>query len=146
MKTVTCEEARERMMLGEDAGLAAHLESCESCRQEAGSLRSLIEGLAASREVAPAAALDAAMRVAIRGPAGSWSPLRHPYAAVALAVGALVVLVSGLTAWLVETPLAERAIAVVLPAAFGYLALSSAATLPILLWRRRMGRLVEVNA
>jgi hypothetical protein len=145
MKTVTCEEARERMMLGEDEDLATHLESCESCRREAGALRGLIDGLAATREIEPPAALDAVVRAAISGPV-AWSPLRHPYAAVALAVGALVVLVSGLTAWLVETPLAERAIAVVVPAALGYLALSSAATLPILLWRRRTTRVLEVNA
>ena len=145
MDIVTCEKVRKRMMLGEDEGIAAHLESCESCRQEAGSLRNLIAGLAASREVLPPAALDAVMRAAIRGPMWTWSPLRHPYAAIAMAVGALVVIVSGLTAWLVETPAAENSLAIILPAAFGYLALSSAATLPLLLQQRRAARLLEVD-
>ncbi len=145
MDTMTCEEAREQMMLGEDEGVRGHLESCESCRREAVVLRGLTETLGASREVAPPAALDAAMRAAFRGPAGVWSPLRHRHAAVALAVGALIAIISALTGWLVETPLAERSLAVALPAVIGYLGLCSAAMLPVLLRHRRAARPQEVN-
>ncbi|MDX1388267.1 MAG: hypothetical protein R3344_03710 [Acidobacteriota bacterium] len=145
MDGMTCEDVRERLMLGENDGVGRHLESCEPCRQEAAVLRGLTETLGASREVVPPAALDAAIRAAFRGPAGAWSPLRHPHAAVALAVGALIAILSAVTAWLVETPLGENSLAVALPAVIGYLGLCSAAMLPVLLRHRRRVHLQEVN-
>jgi hypothetical protein len=148
MSERACSALRAALTAGErlDRLMAGHLESCAECRQEATRLERLLVLLRAEASVEPPPGIDAAVRdrIASRGVAAR-GPIR-PFLATGLAAAALLALVSGVAAALAQFGAAEHGPGLAVTLFGTYLAISAAATLPLLHLRtRRISALREVR-
>lgn len=144
MSETICTRVRTELALAESrpSELArGHLEACPSCRVEAARLERLIAALSREAEVEPSAELDRRLRRLIRkaGPMPV-RPLIRPLLATGLAVASFLALVGGLAAGLAAAGATEAGLQLAILAVSAYLAVSSAATLPILLYRTSSAR------
>lgn len=142
MSEAICTRVRAELALdgARRSGLArGHLESCEPCRAEAVRLERLIAALARDAEVEPSSELDQRLRRLIRE-AGPVRPLLRPLLATGLAVASFVALVGGLAVGLTAAGAPDSGLQLAILAVSAYLAVSSAATLPLLLYRLSAAR------
>jgi anti-sigma factor RsiW len=137
-----CEPVRRALALGErDPSVEAHVTSCEACAREARRLETLFRALGEDASIAPAPALDRRMRrwiaEATRGSRGRLRPL----VATGMAAAGTIALTAGIGSALAETGAAEHGVVIGMMVVAAYCAVSSAATLPVLLLARsRRGR------
>ena len=104
--------------------------------------------LASDAKIEPSPDLDARVRGMLRErPAPAPSPLLHPAPAIGLALGAFLAMVASIASPLAEAGAAEYGPLIAVALGTVYLALSAAATLPLLLCRLARSRDgVEVRA
>lgn len=124
-----CEEIRRSLALGETEGIGGHLATCETCRREAELLELVAATLQEDAVRTPPERLDRLVRGRI---AGAPVPV---FGTVGIALAALLALVCGAGALLAERGLAERGVLTAAVVVAIYLAVSAAATLPILIGR-----------
>jgi len=142
MIDATCTRVRAELALdgARRSDLAReHLSSCESCRGESVRLDALIALLARDAELEPSPGLDLRLRQLIRE-TGPVRPLLRPLLATGLAVASFVALVGGLAVGLTAAGAPDSGLQLAILAVSAYLALSSAATLPLLLYRLSAAR------
>lgn len=144
MSDTICTRVRRELALAESrpSELArAHLEACASCRGETARLERLIAALSRDAEVKPPAELDRRLRRLIReaGPL-PMRPLIRPLLATGLAVASFLALVGGLAAGLAAAGATESGLQLAILAVSAYLAVSSAAMLPLLVYRASAAR------
>jgi len=134
-----CEETRRRLALGEretDVGLREHVASCAPCREEAAQLAGLLSRLAEDVEIEPGQDVDRRVREWILDAPARPRWALNPTIATGLAAGSLLALLSAAAGALVQGGPEGLGLAPAVLAVTAYLALSSAATLPLLLFRR----------
>ena len=142
MSDATCTRVRAELALAEPcrSELArAHVASCATCRGEAVRLERLIVALSRDAEVEPSIELDLRLRRLIRE-AGPVRPLLRPLLATGLAVASFLALVGGLAVGLAAAGATDSGLQLAILAVSFYLAVSSAATLPLLLHRLSAAR------
>jgi predicted anti-sigma-YlaC factor YlaD len=138
MPELTCAEAKSRLALGHaiPEEVAEHLARCSACRDEAASLSALFRGLAASAEVEPAPIVDEQIRRLLQGAHAGHPGVLRPVTALGLALASTMALATVLAFALAQSGAAEQGVVAAGAVVLTYLALSSTATLPILLYRR----------
>jgi len=134
-----CERLRAVLTGGETptGEAAAHLERCAGCRGEAARLERLLDALGGGATLEPPAMLDRAVREALGRHEAPRRLLIRPFTAIGLAAAAFIALVVALGGTLAEAGAAEYGPAIAALAATAYLAISAAATIPLLLLRTR---------
>lgn len=143
MPETVCEQIQQRIALGESqdsAEIASHLQSCEACRHEAARLGAVLTLLAEDAEAVVQPELDRQVRSMIgEAPVAGRSYLR-PRLAIALAAIALLAGIIAVVGFVTRGASAQedcfRAFAIV----WTYLAISSVATLPILIHKKVLVR------
>lgn len=136
MSDLTCENARLLLSLGEP-GAEPHLVQCRSCRNEAERLAPILGALRKRPAVEVPARLDNAIRAMLAGPpAETGSRINLPIA-LSLATAATLALIAGFMITLLNMYPASHAIARGLVLAAAHVAITSVATLPLLLRRIR---------
>ena len=146
-----CDEVQTLLALGEavqEHRLQVHLQDCLSCRDAAKSLAQVKHGLALATEIEPPLELDRLVREALAERPLVTGLLLRPGMAAGLAVAALFALIVTVSTVLAQAGAAEMGPFLGVAAVWIYLALSFAATLPLLLQTKlqRWGREIEVRA
>jgi len=134
MTDPTCDRARRELALGDDAVSAetrGHLSDCAPCRAEGRSLDVVRLRLRATAEIEPSERLDRSIRNLL-GDTVDARPFPRPLVAGGLAAAGLLALVTGLAGVLAQNGAAERGVPLALGLVAVYLAVSSAAALPLL--------------
>ena len=133
-----CEEVRGWLSHGEDVRpqhVSRHLAACVDCRREAARVEHLLRLLAEDAEAEPSARLDRTVRAMLLEQAAQ-RPFSRAGMAAGLAVAALLSMLAALSTVLAEAGAAEKGPVVALILVMIYLALSSAAAVPLLLSKR----------
>jgi hypothetical protein len=148
--TRPCDQVQLLLALGEpivDPTLREHFADCAPCAAAAREFGQLSSGLAAVAEIEPPARLDRLVREHLSdAPLPGWLGLR-PGLATGLAAAAFLALVAAAAVFFAQAGAAEMGPVLAVVGASIYMALSFAATLPLLFhgrmrqWRRR----TEVN-
>lgn len=136
----SCEDTRRRLALGERAEVTRHLAACAACRLEAERLQSVLSAIAVDAELAPPERLDTEIRRLLLST--SSRPVLRPVLALGLAVAGILALVTALGGALAAAGGAEEGLILVVSLAATYLAVSSAAAVPLLLCFRRQHSLL----
>jgi len=142
MSAPTCSELRERLALGLSVagGLyATHLAYCKGCREEAVRTERLLDAIAEDARIEPPPELDGRLRrLLLETPI----PARlSRVSAAGLAVAAFLALFFTLAVALAEAGAAEDGLFQAFRIAMGYMAVSAAVTLPLLLKLHSQGHL-----
>ena len=103
----------------------------------------LIRALAASAEVEPHPALDRRVRALLSGRGSAARPILRPFTALGLSAASLLALVVALALVLAGAGAAEQGPSLALLLTVAYLAVSSAATVPLLLLPEFFGNIPE---
>ena len=137
---IDCDEALLQLELGDEptAGTERHLQHCESCRIEADRLQTVFSNLAGSRSISPSPLLDRTVRALIAGDGGAGVPFPRPLVAAGLGAAACLALVAALSVGLAGAGAAENGPLLAVLAVSAWLAVSAAATLPLVLFQRRL--------
>lgn len=134
MSEAECDRVRERLALGEHKGVEAHLTRCPACRREAEALRGVAAAIAGlDPRVEPPASVDAAIRAVLSGVTARPRPILRPAPAVALAAGGIVSSFVFLSSFFDAIGLGDRGGLFAASAIAVWLAVSAAATVPILI-------------
>ena len=146
MSDPNCTEVRRRIALGEAIGVTPHLERCPGCQSDAARTHALLGALTAGAALSPPVTLDERVRRLIAGTNPAPKSVLSPAPALALAALWVAGIAVTLTFVLSATWLGERAPAIALFLVVGFLVISAAAMLPLLLLRpsRMSARELEV--
>ena len=134
-----CRDLIERLSLGEprDREDERHTASCEACRVETERFERLIDGLAREAQVEPPAAVDRRLREILSQAPVPRLLLGRPALALGLALAAFLALVGALAGELAGAGAGDRGLSMAVLMVWIYLGVCAAATLPLLLARRR---------
>jgi anti-sigma factor RsiW len=138
MVETICDRVRDELALDErplSTETRTHLAACAACRKESAALVALHEGLRRTAIAEPSPEVDLRMRRLLLGH-GAGRPFASPLVAGGVAAGGLLALVTGLASLLVGTGAVEQGVPVAVAIITSYLAISSAAALPLLFSRR----------
>lgn len=124
------------LALGEADRVERHLNRCPGCRREAERIAALVGDLARGAEEAPPAGLDRKVCAALAAPPRIRRPVLMPLPAVLLSLTALGTIAVVLSQALGGTAVGDLAPIVTYVLIAVYLAVSSAALLPVLLQGR----------
>jgi len=100
--------------------------------------KAVLANLAESRSISPSTQLDRTVRALLAGDTGAGAPCSRPLVAAGLGAAACLALVSALSVGLAGAGAAEDGPLLALIAVSSWLAISAAATLPLVLFQRRM--------
>jgi len=98
----------------------------------------VLANLAESRSISPSAQLDRTVRALLAGGDSAGAPFPRPLVAAGLGTAACLALVAALSVGLAGAGAAENAPLLAVLAVSAWLAVSAAATLPLVLFQRRM--------
>ncbi|HXV75926.1 MAG TPA: hypothetical protein VD788_06350 [Candidatus Polarisedimenticolaceae bacterium] len=139
--------------LTEDAGAVGaaarrHLRDCRSCREFAGRIEALSRELARTREIQPPPSLDRRLRSMLAEHRRVARALLRPAIAAGIGVAALLAFTLWVAASLAQAGAGESGPLIAVVLAWAYLALSAAATMPVLLLagRRTPARAAEARS
>lgn len=129
-----CVATRERLALGEEEALSMHLRRCPSCRSEAEVVRRILSALVVTDlEVQPPLRLDAAIRARFKVAMSGRRAVLRPAPAIAMALAAVGALCAALSVAFAAAGQGALSGSLGAGATALYLAVCTAATVPILI-------------
>ena len=142
-----CADVRAGLAAGERLGgrLTRHLESCADCHEEAERLGRVLQLLQADASIDPPATLDQRVRAWIGSTRPTPRPVIRPFLAAGLGAASFIALIAGTAGLMAQAGAAEYGPTLAVLLGGVYLAISSAATLPLLVRMRPNRSLGEVS-